>query len=152
MDKRYSSAYYVFGFTCRSCTSPSLGSVTLSSVLSEIANEYLSEIDHVSNCSEYEIAIKEWRAFLLAAACASCDSTADDFLGLFNSGLITEPGFLLFGRFLAEDVSEKTWLNTDTIEAAKKLYKKLDKKWKNNSLYRKYLREVEIVPLPPPDE
>ena len=131
-----------------SAAQAALGSVTLSPVLSEIANEYVNVSKNSQNVLERELAILEWKAFLLAAACAQCDSNVEDFLRLYQSRLITDPGFLFFGRMLAKEISERSWLNTEITEMANKLYKRLDKKWQESTEYRKYLNKVEIIALP----
>lgn len=125
-----------------------LGSITLSPILSTITDEYLSINIHGPHSSQNEMAKREWRAFLLAIACAQCDSNVEDFLRLFQSGLITDPGFLFFGSIFSDEISERTWLDSNMLENAKKLHKKLDKKWNESIEYRKYLKKVEIIPLP----
>ena len=125
-----------------------LGSVTLSPILSTITDEFLSFKIDDPHISQNERAKQEWRTFLLAMACAQCDSNVNDFMKLFQSGQITDPGFLFFGSVFSQEISERSWLESDTVEEAKKLYKKLDKKWNDNVEYRKYLKKVEIVQLP----
>jgi hypothetical protein len=90
----------------------------------------------------------EWEAFLLAIACSTCDDNIEDFLNLFQSDLIKDLAFLLFGVFTAEEIVERSWLSTKTLEATEKLRRRLSKKCKENPTYWRNLKKDGVVALP----
>lgn len=126
-----------------------LASVTLSSVLSDLADDLRRR--PAPDLPPRESAIREWRAFLLAMACAGCDQNVSDFVQLFASEAIREPSFLLIGHLYAAQIAERDWLESAKRREANTLSKKLDARWGTYDEYRRYLRKVQIIPLPLPD-
>lgn len=126
----------------------SLGSITLSSVLSDLAEQLCSQSG--VETSPREIAKREWRALLLAMASARCDNV-NDFIKIFESNIISDPSFLFFGRFYAEDISKRDWIPRDDRVRAKQLSKKLAKRVGKQKKYFSSLQGKGPIPLPPPE-
>lgn len=124
----------------------SLGSITLSSVLSDLTEQLCSQSR--VEISPREIAKKEWRAFLLAMASGRCDNV-NDFIKIFESNIVSDPSILFFGRIYAEDISKRDWIPREDRVRAKQLSKKLAKRVGQQKKYFLSLQGKGPIPLPP---
>lgn len=143
------SPHILFLLIHASVSQIALGSVTLSPVLSELANEYLNIYSDISGSSDHEIIRSEWRLFLLASACAECDENINDFYKIFQSQIIYDPSFLIVGAIYAKEISDRTWLEDEITALYKKLSKKLAKKSSDHPTYWKELKNKNIIALHP---
>jgi hypothetical protein len=125
-----------------------LGSITLLSVLSDLAREY--SFQPPAELSGREKAKREWYAYLVAMACAECGDVAS-FAEVFESGVIEDPTFWLFGHAQADHMAERTWLPKEDRSRARDLAKKLKKKLGRRKTYFTAIRDSDPIPLPPPD-
>lgn len=125
------------------------GSITLTSVLSDIAREDV--LDTKNDVSSREQQKREWAAFLLSAACAECDNI-DDFVRLYDSGIIRDPAFLIFGSSFADDIESRDWLDKEKKQSVKRLNKKLKKKVNKYKKGQLGYLERDPIPLPSPTD
>lgn len=120
-----------------------IGSITLSSVLCDIADELL-EMD-TTHCSPRELAVREWKAYLLAVALSACNQF-DKFIDIYNSGIFTDLSFDFWGQTEIHAIKKRNWLEMD-VSKLDDLYKKLGARIKKNKKYLAQLRN----PIPLPD-
>jgi hypothetical protein len=125
-----------------------LGSITLSSVLSDLIERYSSQPS--SSLSDRERAKREWYVFLLAMSSAQCDNIAG-FVKAFESGIITEPSFLVLGQAQAKEIEERAWLGEEDRYRAEALDKRLMRKLRRYREYLRNLQNIDPIPLPSPD-
>jgi hypothetical protein len=126
-----------------------LGSVTLSKPLSELAQEAIENLKR-NNTSDRDKTINEWKAFFLAMACSECEQSIPDFIKIYESGKINDPGFIFFGKAVALLISQNKWINETLQSKAGELAKKLDRKFKKiANEYRNLLNREKVLLLPP---
>jgi len=126
-----------------------LGSVTLSTALSQRAKEIASR--SLDDLSPRDRSRTEWQAFLLACGSVGADNI-EDFATLFSSGIITDPGLLVVGKAYAQLIQKRAWLTEEQKSMSKRLQKRIGSKLKRLAPALERLGRVSPVPLPPPDE
>jgi hypothetical protein len=124
----------------------SLGSITLSSTLNELINEYMSK--DISGFSTREQAKFEFTAFLLASSCAGFYDI-EGFCKVFESGIIKNPVYNMIGKFDASFLFNQSWINYSDSARLSKLIKKLDRKVNKQGPYFRSLDKP--IPLPQED-
>ena len=134
---------WIFGLLAQTA----LSSTSLATIISELADSSVNR--KVESLSERDIKKNEWYIFILASVAVGCDDIAS-FEKLITNGNITDPLFLDFGRHLAEEMQEYTWLSNSEKEQAKQLAKILDKKLDKQKNYLRTASKMRPIPLPPP--
>ncbi len=133
--------FLLFPFTL--IAQQSLGSVTLLPALKKLASEYL--IADLNNMSPAEGAWLEWKAFVVAMACANC-ADIETFEEIFKSGLIQDPSLLFTALAVSSYMKDNNWISDDDRKRLNDIHNRLDKKSKNKK-YKQYLRDLKHVGL-----
>jgi hypothetical protein len=126
----------------------SIGSTTLSPILSELVQSYFS--DSTYNASSRDQAKREWYAFFLATACAQ-SGNIEDFIRLIESGVINDPVFLFVLQREAEEVASHTWIDAGSRSRVRAIADKFEKRVHRNRETLRQLLQHDPIPLPLPD-
>lgn len=122
-----------------------LGSITLSTILEDLAYDILQKKSE--DLSEAELIVLEWKAFIIALACAHCDKV-NIFEMIFKSGLIQNPSLMFLGYINSKMLEEREWLKVEDINSAKSVSKRLDRKLKLQKQYFAQIDKTGPIQLP----
>lgn len=115
-----------------------LGSITLAPALEKIAKA-ISEVDLTALSADERILL-EWKTYLVAMSCASCNHV-EIFEDLFRSGILQDPSLLLAGLGMCKLMMDRYWFDEGDMLRIKTVYKRLDQKMKQKGM-KKYLRDL----------
>lgn len=112
----------------------SLGSLTLSGALSLLVRECIENKENLTNVNDLERRKNEWITFCLAIASANANNI-NDFIMLFDSNIIIDPGLLQIGEHEAEFLLDDEWITKEEKNDLQEMLKSIRKKLKNSAEY-----------------